>query len=418
MQKTLTSIFLTFVALVSVRCADDSASGLPPVAETLDLDKWTYINIDDQRQRWGDFADPEWLRYFGLDFADVTGDGYKDIVSGRYFYRNPGGDLTSPWPRVDLGLNVDGMLFTDVDGDAFGDIIGTALPDVYWLEAEDEQGNAWRATKIGELPATDHVNGQGYELAQVIEGGKPEILLSVGDGIYYVEISDDPEVAPWPSTRIATEAYAEGIGIGDLDGDGDLDIAGGIQTEGGEAMPGAEEIREGNGIVAWWENPGDGSGPWVRHDAGISTQADRFEIGDLNGDGRPDIVISEERYPGGEPNANIRWYEAPADPKSDRWIEHVIVTGYSMNNLDLADLDGDGDLDVITNEHKGPDLRTMIFENDGAGAFTLHDIGRGKEAHLGAQTVDLDNDGDLDLVSHAWDEWKDLHLWRNDAVVQ
>src|SRR5690554_3775675 len=65
---------------------------------------WTYIQIDSTRAKWGDWNQPEWLRYFGLDMKDVTGNGYKDIVAGRYFYRNPGGDMTAVWHRTDLGM--------------------------------------------------------------------------------------------------------------------------------------------------------------------------------------------------------------------------------------------------------------------------------------------------------------------------
>lgn len=418
MKKKLSHFFVLFALILFVRCEDEPASGTIAPGQTLTLSQWTYLNIDDQRQKWGDFDSPDWLRYFGLDFADVTQDGYKDIVSGRYFYRNPGGSMSDAWTRVDLGMNVDGMLFVDVDGDNYGDIIGTALPDVYWLEAEDKQGNTWHAVKIAELQETGHVNGQGYRVAQIVEGGKPEILLSVGDGIYYLEIPDNPSAGNWPKTLIAPEAYDEGIGIGDIDGDGDIDIAAGIETEGGELMPGTSDIRKHNSIIAWWENPGDQSSPWTRHNVSIATMADRFEIGDLNGDGRPDIIVSEERYPGEEPNANLLWYEAPEDPTRDEWTEHIIVTTYSLNNLDVADLDNDGDLDIITNEHKGPVLQTLIFENDGRGQFTQHVIGRGREAHLGARAVDLDNDGDVDIVSHAWDKWSDLHLWRNDAIME
>jgi hypothetical protein len=69
----------------------------------------------------------------------------------------------------------------------------------------------------------------------------------------------------------------------------------------------------------------------------------------------------------------------------------------------------------VTNEHKGPDQTTMIFENDGAGTFTKRVVDRGKEGHLGAQVADMDGDGDLDIVSPAWDAHQNLHLWRNDA---
>jgi hypothetical protein len=42
-------------------------------------------------------------------------------------------------------------------------------------------------------------------------------------------------------------------------------------------------------------------------------------------------------------------------------------------------------------------------------------IDRGKEGHLGTQLADLDNDGDLDIVSTAWDDYPLLHIWRNNA---
>ncbi len=91
-----------------------------------------------------------------------------------------------------------------------------------------------------------------------------------------------------------------------------------------------------------------------------------------------------------------------------------MVTQYSMNNLDLADIDGDGDMDLLTNEHKGPRLELQWWLNDGRGNFTKRVIGTGHENHLGTQLADLDNDGDLDIFGGAWDNYRFFHLWRND----
>jgi hypothetical protein len=43
-------------------------------------------------------------------------------------------------------------------------------------------------------------------------------------------------------------------------------------------------------------------------------------------------------------------------------------------------------------------------------------VGRGVESHLGARLADLDGDGDFDLVSIAYDDFTGLHLWRNAAT--
>ena len=372
----------------------------------LSLDKWTYIAVDSTRAKWGDFDPPEWLKYFGLYAFDINRDGYLDVTSGRYFYLNPGGDMTGSWQRTDFGFNVDAMLFVNVDGDESADIIAEALPDVYWLEAEDVQGNSWHARKVAQLPKTQHVNGQGFTIAQVVPGGKDELLLSTGEGIFLVEIPDQPEAGNWPTRQVAKEASEEGIGVGDIDGDGDLDLAAGY-GEKGEGMS-----------VAWWENLGAGKGAWLLHHVGMTVYfADRVKVADLNKDNKPDIIVTEERWPQPE-GACVHWFEQPALPKTGVWMRNTIVTQNTSNNLDLADMDKDGDFDIITAEHRGS-KKMQIWENVQNATFWVeHVVSTGKESHLGAQVFDLDRDGDLDILSIAWDGYPFLHLWRNDALAK
>ena len=367
----------------------------------LSLDEWHYIQVDSSRGKWGDTDKPEWLRYFGLDAADVDGDNYLDLVSGRYFYKNPGGDMTAKWERVDLGLNVDAVLFTNIDDDEYADCIAEAFPKVYWMEAADKAGSKWNAREVATVKETKHVNGQGFEMADLVKGGKPEIVLGTGAGIVYLEIPAKPEDGNWPVHTIDSMALDEGIGVGDIDGDGDIDISSSMRVDG-----------VGKGVM-WWENPGTTSKPWKRYKIGETPGwADRFRIADINGDGRNDLVVAEERHPGLEPNASLLWFENAGNKEG--WKRSTIITQYSMNNLDVADIDGDGDIDLVTNEHKGGH-KTQVLENDGKGNFIAHLVDIGKENHLGTQLHDLDNDGDLDIVGIAWDNHKNLHLWRNDA---
>ncbi|MBN1290366.1 MAG: VCBS repeat-containing protein [Candidatus Latescibacteria bacterium] len=371
------------------------------------LNLWTYINVDRTRQKWGDWNEPAWLKYFGLDMADVTGDGYKDVVSGRYFYRNPGGDMTAQWVRTDLGFNVDGMLFVDVDGDRYGDVIAEALPDVYWIEADDINGKSWKANKISSIPKTGHVNGQGYKLAQIKKGGKPEILLSSGDGIYCIGIPANPTQGTWPTIRIAADATEEGIGVGDIDGDGDIDVAAGSGEKKGDGM-----------TVSWWENPGDGSADWKIYIVGETIRfADRFEIADLNGDGLADVIVTEERWPEPE-DAHVFWFEQQYNVNKRTWVRHTISTQNTSNNLDIADMDGDGDIDIITAEHRGSKKLQIWENNDRGNTWTEHVLSVGKENHLGARVSDINNDGDLDIIGIAWDDYQFLHLWRNDTITR
>lgn len=361
---------------------------------------WRYIRVDDSRGKWGDFDEPEWLRYFGLAVGDLTGDGHLDIVSGRYFYRNPGGDMSGHWSRADLGRNLDAILITDVDGDARGDLIAQALPDILWVEASDAVATGWTARTVAQAPRTGHVNGQGFELGQLVPGGRPEIALASGKGIYFFEIPEDPQTGQWPRTLVTEDALDEGLDIADIDGDGLADVV---------AARGAK-------YVAWWRNPGRREGDWTRHIIGTTEphDADRIRAADIDGDGKTDVVVTEERVPGAEPDASLYWFRQPEDPMSGQWPRHRLLTEYSLNSLDAADIDGDGDADLVIGEHKGPYLRLQLLENDGRGRFLIREIDRGKESHLGALTADLDADGDLDIVSLAWDRYQDLHLWRND----
>ncbi|MEM1136280.1 MAG: VCBS repeat-containing protein, partial [Bacteroidota bacterium] len=369
--------------------------------------QWKYIPIDNNRDKWGDYAEPKWLRYFGLDMKDVNGDGYAEILAGRHVYINPGENMDANWKKTDLGMNADGIFLVDVDGDEFADVIAQALPSVYWFEATNKELTEWKSIKIAEVPATSHVNSQGFEKAQLFTGGKEELLIA-GDGdIYAISIPEkNAEKGNWEVLKVGANSSDEGIGIGDIDGDGLADIAAGRRAE-GEYEP---------TILVWWKNPGGKSAEWESREIGKSNHPiDRVEVADLNGDGKADIIMAEERYPGLEPDGNLFWFENP-QKEDEKWQKHRLVTQYSMNNLDVKDLDGDGDQDIVTSEHKGLNLELQAWENDGKGNFSKHILDKGKEAHLGTQLLDMDNDGDFDLVSIGWDKYEHLHLWRNDGM--
>ena len=398
----ISGILMSFLsALMIFACAQENKTS----NGELSLTSWTHILVDSTRTRIPGKSNGGG-GWFGLAMGDITGNGYNDIVSGAWFYRNPGGEMTAEWQRITLFDTLDALLVVDVDGDEYGDVIAAWCEKQYWLEAQDKQGNTWNRTLVGTLPVCDHrTSSQGYNLAQIVAGGKPEILLT-GVGIYYMEIPDNPETGNWPATVVA-EAGSNGewVSASDMDNDGQLDVCAGF-------MVGEEGIG-----VAWWRNPGDGSEPWQQFKIGETQfHGDKFIGADVNGDGRKDMVVTEERYPGKEPDASMYWFEAPVDPTTPDWPRHTIVTQYSMNNLDVADLDRDGDADIVTCEHKGPKEKLQIWENDGKANFTVHVIDEGKESHLGAILDDLDHDGDLDIVSIAWEDFQYLHVWRNDAI--
>src|SRR6185436_35602 len=86
-----------------------------------------------------------------------------------------------------------------------------------------------------------------------------------------------------------------------------------------------------------------------------------LDVGDLNRDGRPDVVMTVSEGAG-----KISWFENPANPGRSRWPERVIDFGPldSAQRVSLADLDRDGDLDVVTSEIEG-EGRLLVYLNAG-----------------------------------------------------
>jgi len=161
-------------------------------AQALPADQWTYIEIDSSRERINPPDGPAWLRSFGIDALDINRDGYQDIVCGKYFYLNPGGNINAEWLRSEFRFAYDGYHFVDIDGDHLADIIAEDLPNVVWLEADDLNGSSWSARLIGQIPRTGHKNGQGSGIADILSGGKKEILLAAEGGIFCGVIPEDP----------------------------------------------------------------------------------------------------------------------------------------------------------------------------------------------------------------------------------
>ena len=369
-----------------------------PDRGALPVDAWTYVEVDSTKAQWGDFDEPEWLRYFGLAMGDVDGDGYPDIVTGRNVYRSPGGDLTGVWVKEDLGRNVDANLIaTDAAGTY---VLAEALPDVVRLRREADGG--YTAEVVAQVPPTGHHNGQGYRVVDVTGDGEAEVVYASQGGLYVLEPGPGVD---WPVHLVAVDASDEGFAAADVDGDGDTDLVAGYRTPGGDAEVPTE--------LSWYENAGSLAEPWRRHEIGSTLHAiDRVEAADFDGDGTVDVAVAEERYPGLEPDAHLWVYLQ----RSEGFDRRSVVEQYSMNNLHAVDIDRDGDVDLLTSEHKGDRLALQAWLNDGAAGFRASEIDRGKESHLGARAHDMDGDGDDDIVSIGWDRHQYVHLWRNDAI--
>ncbi len=192
--------------------------------------------------------------------------------------------------------------------------------------------------------------------------------------------------------------YAYGIAAADLDGDGDLDLTS------ADALP--------NNSLYWFEN--NSSGVFKKHfiQRDDPQRLERHAIGDIDRDGRPDVVIVKNLF------GDLLWFQnsgTPADGKL--WKRHVITDKKLPGAYDvaLADFDGDGDVDVAASSWRLSN-NFVWFENDGTpadGQWTMRVIEADVKETRMMRACDLDGDGDADLVGTAREE--PLVVWYENS---
>ena len=124
------------------------------------------------------------------------------------------------------------------------------------------------------------------------------------------------------------------------------------------------------------------------------------EAGDFDGDGDLDIISANT----GEDR--LRWYENPLFGTNTEWVERSVDnSAEGVLFVELADFDGDGDLDAVASVQADDDV--VWYQNPGAATigtvavweeFNI-DVGAGEVS--GVQVADIDNDGDPDVVANA-----------------
>jgi hypothetical protein len=351
----------------------------------------------------------------GVRLADVNNDNLMDITTGweeggyTKVYIHPGYNLVKQkWPSVIVGKtpDVEDAVFADIDDNGAIDVVSSTEgknKKIYINWAPTNPDNYLDSSKWNTqvLPASDGLMQWMFALPAQIDGinGLDLVVGSKKDEakIGWFKAPENPTIlSNWDWYPISSATWVMSLLMRDMDMDGDMDIVTSDRKSG-----------ENNG-VRWMENPGDNINQkreWENHFIGAqdldvmfmdmadldgdgledaivterTTQkivfmrkldnsglkwksyyidipvetgrAKAIKVGDINGDGRPDLVHSANTLYD-DSKAGLVWMSFTNEPTDPVWVWHELSgpVGYKFDRIELLDIDGDGDLDVLTCE--------------------------------------------------------------------
>ena len=343
--------------------------------------------------------------------GDLNGDGRTDVVvieGGKHaggrntfaWFAAPA-NIQGVWTRHEFGNDSQLRSFlgaaqlADMDGDSDLDLIvssdnhsgSSRQADIYVYinpGAGAATGN-WQFERVTtNTLSLHHINDM--EIADMDGDGQPDIIArSLQPNEIHVFFQNT--IGSYTQKIIETGIEdSEGLAVGLLDGDSLPDI-----TFTGHWLKSPDNPRTQNytklNIDSNYKN---------------LNQNTKEAVGDIDGDGLNDVIISpaENFRNGGD--TFLAWYKNPGTISNSDWQRYTIVPlTNNIHTVKLADMDNDGDLDVVTGipwSSKVSSVSIHVYYNNGTGSFSAAQIVSSNNGLYSGVISDIEGDGDLDII--------------------
>ena len=304
------------------------------------------------------YFDPKgYSNCFACFAEDLNGDGWDDVIvvdfpgTPTWWFENPK-DSTKEWTRRELMAvtNNESPQMADVDGDGKNDLIAAFSPDPKMTDGPEKQmaymtrtADANQSWKINAISAKGAAGcnrySHGLGIGDVNKDGKQDIVCEAG----WWEQPASLTGGEWTFHAVPFGSAAQ-MFVYDFDGDGDHDVL--------SSSPHAFGI--------WWHEQGSDGGWTKHEIDMSFSQTHGVCFVDMNGDGLMDFVTGKRwwahggRDPGGDQPAVFYWYELQREDGKPSWKRHKFDDDSGPGTqFQVADVNGDGRPDVVSSNKKG-----------------------------------------------------------------
>ena len=350
--------------------------------------------------------------------ADMDNDGDMDVVSSSSnddtiaWYENDGAASNSQtargisaWTEVVAGSSFDNandVIHADIDGDGDLDMVAVSSgndDDVSWfINDGSPAGAGWTEVAIDNNVS----NALSVAVADVDNDGDLDVIASSGTGsddlLWWIN-DGSPDGAGW--TEVVIEATCDAcasVYAVDMDADGDIDVV---------------TVSNDDNDVLWYKNDGSptGANSFTKYTIdGDFSGAVAVYVSDMDNDGDVDVIAAAET------GDDVSWWANDGTPSNDNWTETIIDGDFDgARSVHVADMDGDGWMDVIAAAKEGDDVSWWVNDGTPGGAdWTEYTIDGSFNGVDDVTTVDIDGDGDLDVLA-ASEINAGIAVWLNDG---